>query len=77
MPLTLPPPLPTREDALTRRLDDIAVRLRRTVFLRAGSWVVALSFVFVATLAILDHYFQLPSLVRALGLVTLTVVTLI
>jgi hypothetical protein len=69
MPLTLPPPLPTREDALTRRLTGIATRLQRVVILRSGSWLVALSVLFLGGLAILDHQFHLPALVRALGLV--------
>src|SRR5690348_12994241 len=70
MPLTLPPPLPTREDALARTLDDVAARLRRVVVLRAGSWLVILSLVFLGGLAFLDQRYQLPALVRALGLVT-------
>lgn len=69
MPLTLPPPLPTREEGLTRTLDQIAVRLRRIVVLRAGSWLVVLSVVFLGGLAYLDHRYQLPALVRAFGLV--------
>src|SRR6187455_332222 len=69
MPLTLPPPLPTREDGLTRTLDDLASRLRRVVVLRAGSWLVFLTLVFLGGLAYLDHRYQLPALVRALGLV--------
>src|SRR5262245_63379755 len=73
MPLTLPPPLPTREDALTRRLTAIATRLQRVVILRSGSWLVALSVVFLGGLAFLDHQFHLPALVRALGLVVFLV----
>ena len=69
MPLTLPPPLPTREDGLARRLDDIAARLRRVVVVRAGSWLVILSLLFLGGLAVLDSRYQLPALVRALGLV--------
>ena len=69
MPLTLPPPLPTREDGLTRRLDDIAARLRRVVVVRAASWLVLLSLVVLGGLAFIDYRYQLPSLVRALGLV--------
>jgi hypothetical protein len=69
MPLTLPPPLPTREDGLTRRLDEIRSRLRRVVILRAGSWLVVLSLVFLGGLAVLDQRYQLPGLVRALALV--------
>src|SRR3954468_25077666 len=69
MPLTLPPPLPTREDGLTRRLDNIAARLRRVVILRAGSWLVLLRLLVLGGLAVLDHRYQLPPLVRALGLV--------
>src|SRR5215204_5105095 len=70
MPLTLPPPLPTREEGLTRTLDEIASRLRRVTTLRAGSWLVLLSLLFLGGLAYLDHRYQLPGLVRALGLVT-------
>src|SRR5262245_56588315 len=73
MPLTLPPPLPTREDGLTRRLDEVASRLRRIVILRAGSWLLALCIVFLAGLGLLDHRYQLPALVRILGLVTVLV----
>src|SRR4051812_20634262 len=68
MPLTLLPPAATREDALTRRLDGIASRLRRVVGLRAGSWLVILSVLFLGGLALLDYRFTLPALVRALGL---------
>jgi hypothetical protein len=68
MPLTLPPPLPTREAGLTRTLDAVASRLRRVVVLRAGSWFVVLTVLFLGGLAVLDHRYQLPSLVRALGL---------
>jgi hypothetical protein len=70
MPLTLPPPLPTREDGLTRLLDGVASRLRRVVVLRAVSWLALLTIVFLGGLAFLDSRFQLPSLVRALGLAT-------
>ena len=70
MPLTLPPPLPTREEGLTRTLDQIASRLRRVVVLRAGAWLVLLTLLFPGGLAYLDHRYQLPPLVRALGLVT-------
>jgi hypothetical protein len=68
MPLTLPPPLPTREDALPRRLDAISARLRRVVVLRAGSWLVMIGLVFLVSLAYLDYRLHLPALVRALGL---------
>jgi hypothetical protein len=68
MPLTLPPPLPTREDGLTRTLDGIAARLRRVVVLRSGSWLVIGSLLFLCGLALLDHRYQLPGLVRAFGL---------
>src|SRR5262245_10123521 len=70
MPLTLPPPLPTREDALPRRLDSIAARLRRVVVIRSGSWLVAIAVLFLGILAYIDQRFHLPALVRALGLVT-------
>jgi hypothetical protein len=70
MPLTLPPPLPTREAGLARLLDNVASRLRRVVVLRAGSWLVLLSLGYLGGLAFLDYRFQLPALVRALGLVT-------
>lgn len=69
MPLTLLPPPPTREDALTRRLDQIAARLRWTVVLRSGSWLVALSILLIGLLALVDYWFPLPALVRSLGLV--------
>jgi hypothetical protein len=68
MPLTLPPPLPIREGELTQQLGAVAARLRRVVVLRAGSWLVVLTVLFVAGLAVLDHRYQLPALVRALGL---------
>jgi hypothetical protein len=69
MPLTLLPPPLTREDALTRRLDGIAARLRRSIVLRGGSWLIVLTVLFVGAIALLDSRFQLPALVRALGLV--------
>src|SRR5262245_30098654 len=69
MPLTLAPPPLTREDALSRRLDEVAGRLRRVVLLRAGSWLVVVSVLFVCGIALLDQRFQLPPLVRGLGLV--------
>src|SRR5436305_4575032 len=69
MPLTLLPPPATREAALTRQLDRVAARLRWTVYLRSGSWLVMLSLVILGSLALLDYRFQLPALVRALGLV--------
>ena len=47
----------------------IATRLRRVVILRSGSWLIVLSVLFLGGLAILDHQFHLPALVRALGLV--------
>jgi hypothetical protein len=68
MPLSLLPPPLTREDALTRRIDSVSSRVRRTVVLRSGSWLIALAILFVGGLALLDSRFQLPSLVRALGL---------
>src|SRR5437867_4410711 len=68
MPLTLLPPVASREAALIRQLDGIAARLRRTVFLRSGSWLVALSVLYIGLLASLDARFQLPALVRALAL---------
>src|SRR5262245_65767607 len=71
MPLTLPPPLPTREDVLTRRMQGVSARLRRVVVLRAGSWLIVLSLLFVGALGYADHRFHLPALVRALGLVAL------
>lgn len=70
MPLTLRPPPLLRDDALTRRLEEIAARLRRTIFLRGGSWLLMLAIVAIGLLALADYRFQLPSLVRALGLVT-------
>jgi hypothetical protein len=70
MPLTLPPPLPTREEGLTRLLDGVASRLRRIVVLRAASWLCLITIAFLGGLAFLDYRFQLPSLVRALGLAT-------
>lgn len=70
MPLTLPPPLPTREEGLNRRLDQISARLRRVVAARAGSWLVVVTVVFLGGLAVFDSRFQFPGLVRALGLVT-------
>lgn len=69
MPLTLLPPSPTREAALTRQLDRVAASLLRTIYLRSGSWLIILSILFVGALAVLDYKFQLPALVRALGLV--------
>ena len=70
MPLTLLPPPATREDAMTRRLDGIAARLRRVVVLRSGSWLIVLTVLALGGLAALDGRYQLPALVRALGLVT-------
>ncbi len=69
MPLTLLPPPITRDDALTRQLDRIGARLRRTIVLRSGSWLIALSILFIGGLASLDHRFHLPAFVRGLGLV--------
>jgi hypothetical protein len=69
MPLTLLPPPATREVALTRQLERVTSRLRWTVYLRSGSWLVLISVLALGSLAILDYRFQLPSLVRALGLV--------
>src|SRR4051794_41247165 len=68
MPLTLPPPLPTREGDLTRQLDAVGARLRRVVLVRSGCWLVAVSVLFIGGVAFLDHRYQLPALVRALGL---------
>ena len=73
MPLTLPPPLPTREEALPRRLDAIAARLRRVVVLRAGAWLVVIGLVLLVGIGYLDHRFHLPALIRALGLVAFLV----
>lgn len=73
MPLTLAPPALTREDALTRRLAQVAGRLRRTVVLRAGSRLLFVTVLLITALAGLDHRYQLPSLVRALGLVAVLV----
>ncbi len=69
MPLTLLPPPLTREDALTRRLDSIAARIRRTIVLRSASWLIIATAFFLGTVALLDNRFQLPGLVRALALV--------
>jgi hypothetical protein len=69
MPLTLLPPPASREAALTRQLDRIAARLRWIVYLRSGSWLVLLTVLAFGTLTLLDYRFQLPALVRALGLV--------
>jgi len=68
MPFTLLPPPLTREDALTRRLDSIATRIRRSVTLRSASWLIMLTAIFLGGFALLDYRFQLPGLVRALGL---------
>jgi len=68
MPLTLPPPLPTREAELTRQLDGVAARLRRVVLLRSASWLIAITIFWLGGVAFLDQRYQLPSLVRALGL---------
>src|SRR4051812_25107335 len=73
MPLTLLPPPNTREDVLARQLDRVGARARRVVFLRNGSWLLVVAFLFVAAVGYLDHRFQLPSLVRALGLVSFLV----
>jgi hypothetical protein len=69
VPLTLAPPPLDRDDALTRRLDGIGSRLRRAVVLRSGAWMIGLSVLFLGGLAFLDYRFQLPSLIRAMGLV--------
>jgi hypothetical protein len=68
MPLTLPPPFPARETELSRRLEGVASRLRRVVIIRAGSWLLLLSVLFLGGLACLDYLYLLPPLVRALGL---------
>ncbi len=73
MPLTLPPPPLSRDDTVSRRLDEVAARLRRTVILRAGAQLLLLVVLFVATLGYLDHRYHLPGLVRALGLVSILV----
>ncbi|MBO0696994.1 MAG: hypothetical protein J2P46_01240 [Zavarzinella sp.] len=68
MPLTLPPPLPTREGELALQLNAVAARLRRVVFVRSVSWLVVFTLLFLGGLAVLDYRYQLPALVRALGL---------
>jgi hypothetical protein len=73
MPLTLAPPPLSREDALTRRLHQVAGRLRRTIVLRAGARLVLVTVLLVVVLGFLDHRYQLPSLVRAFGLTAILV----
>ena len=73
MPLTLPPPLPTRDDAITRQLDGVAARLRRVILVRSGAWLIVLGMLFIGGLAFVDHQFHLPALVRGLGLVVFLV----
>src|SRR5262245_9222458 len=70
MPFTLLPPPLTREDALTRRLGQVSAQQRRVVLLRAGSWLVVLTVLYVAGMGFLDQRYQFPALVRALGLVS-------
>ena len=50
MPLTLAPPPLSREDALTRRLHQVAGRLRRTIVLRAGARLVFATLLLVVVL---------------------------
>jgi hypothetical protein len=70
VPLTLAPPPLDRDDALTRRIDNLGTRLRRTVILRSGAWFISVSVLLLGGLAIVDYWFQLPALIRAMGLVS-------
>ncbi len=57
-----------RRTSLQQRLARLRRRLRYVVAVRGTGWVVALFLVCVAAAGVLDWYFHLPSLVRAVAL---------
>jgi hypothetical protein len=70
MPFTLTPPQDLQPASLLDRLNRVRLRFRALTFVRGVSQILCFVLVFVALAAFLDWRYNLPPLLRALGLVS-------